>query len=109
MSLLEGRHIVELVLYDDIEDEWGTHKRVKIGKRRVKCTVQWNQTGEVAGLAVQPATDVTVIAREWKGKAQDHFMWDGYEFEQIGPPRTFNGSRRVKHVEVHGRLVATKK
>lgn len=114
MSLLDGRHVVQMKKrIAGRVDEWGekpTFATVRPDGSYetfpVRCTVQWGSAGESADLTVAPATSVTVIAREWPGYPQCRFLWEGREFEQVGPVRTFSGSPSTAHVEVFARLVS---
>ena len=107
MSLLYGRHVVEVLEYEDVKSEsWGLTERCPTGQRiAVPCIVQWQDAAEVIGLVSEPATAVKVLALEWPGEPQDHFCWDGYEFEQVGPRRCFTGSTATRHYEVFARMI----
>ena len=108
MNLLKGRHIVFLSAYEELVDEWGVRTREPSSQppHEVRCTVQWQEASETVGAVPQPDTAVKVIALEWPGKPNDHFTWDGREFEQVGPARLHNGSPLVRHYEILARLVA---
>ncbi|MDK8602111.1 hypothetical protein HMPREF3167_03385 [Trueperella sp. HMSC08B05] len=107
MSLRDGRHevFVETGTGEIVEDSLGVPHRLEAQFIPVGATVQWNEAQETGELLPEPGSTVTVIGRAWPGRPNGHFRWAGYEFEQIGPVMTFDGSPMTAHVEVKGRLV----
>lgn len=109
MSLLDGRHevLVETATGELVEDSLGLVHALKTQFIPVGATVQWNQAAETGDLLPEPGSTVTVVARTWPGRPSAHFRWAGHEFEQIGPPMTFDGSQATAHVEVKGRFIGS--
>ena len=108
VSILDGRATVTVqapVTYER-DTEWGTEIVTETREQVVRCSPSWLTPEEAGELEAQPASAIRVLARSWPGLPRTRFVWDGNEFEQIGPAKYHYGSRRTRHYLVHARHVA---
>jgi len=75
-----------------------TNTGAPVEVRRVTCRPLTQSEAIAAG--VEAVTQRVVVSRTWPGNINSLVIWDGFDWETIGDPPFYPGSRSSAHWEV---------